>query len=865
VKTFFIFCFLTIVHWQITYGQLTDNFADNDFTNNPTWNGDDGKFLTLNGELKLQAPAVISTAYLSTPSYAINNAVWEFFLQMDFNPSSSNFSKIYPVSDQSNLSGSVKGYFVKVGNTADEISLYRQDGTIEIEIIHGLVGRVNVSTVKTKVKVTRDDNGNWQLFSDVGNTGIYSLEGAVTDNTHLSSSYFGVYCKYTATRSDKFHFDNFIVTGNPIPDSIPPVVEAIKVISSNQLQVVFSEKMDQISAETKTNYVVSNNLGSPAALEMQADGRTLNLTFDNNFPNGVSCKIDIAAVTDISGNAMDATQQSFLYFQSQPVTFKDIIITEIFADPDPKLGLPEAEYLELYNRSKDPINLADWSITDGSSVANFPFQILFPGEYLIVSGSQTSTQFSSYGKTVGVLNFPTLNNTGDNIVLKDIDNITIDSLQYKYTWYQNDDKKDGGWSLELIDPNNVCSESGNWVASENDSGGTPGKQNSVFANKPDLIGPKLISAFATSANTLSLIFNEKLDKDVPSSISFNIEPSLEITNVSFAEASLTSISLLLATDIKIKTLYTITTTNIYDCAGNNILSTDAEMEFALPEQPDSLDIVINEILFNPRSTGVDFVEVYNKSAKYINLKDFSIANILSDTIVNAQIITNIDLLIKPSSYLVLTEDGDVVKGEYVAAHEENFFAVGDLPSFNDDEGSVALVDNSAKVIDYFIYSKSMHSPFIKDEEGVSLERIAFNEATNLTQNWKSASSTVSYATPGYLNSNSKTDVSIRDESVKVDPEIFIPIAGHPDFTKINYNFEQGGYVANVKIYDTQGREIKQLANNELLGAEGFFRWDGDQDNGTKARVGYYVVAFEVFNDNGIVKTFRKRVVVATKF
>ena len=86
-----------------------------------------------------------------------------------------------------------------------------------------------------------------------------------------------------------------------------------------------------------------------------------------------------------------------------------------------------------------------------------------------------------------------------------------------------------------------------------------------------------------------------------------------------------------------------------------------------------------------------------------------------------------------------------------------------------------------------------------------------------------------------------------------------------NYTKINYNFDQGGYVANVKIYDAQGRTIKQLADNEILGTEGFFRWDGDADNGSKARVGYYVVAFEVFNDRGVVKTFRKRVVVATKF
>lgn len=75
----------------------------------------------------------------------------------------------------------------------------------------------------------------------------------------------------------------------------------------------------------------------------------------------------------------------------------------------------------------------------------------------------------------------------------------------------------------------------------------------------------------------------------------------------------------------------------------------------------------------------------------------------------------------------------------------------------------------------------------------------------------------------------------------------------------------GGYVANVKIVDPHGREVKRLADNELLGTDGFFRWDGDRENGSKASIGSYMVWFEVFDDAGTVRTFRKRVVVADKF
>jgi flagellar hook assembly protein FlgD len=95
----------------------------------------------------------------------------------------------------------------------------------------------------------------------------------------------------------------------------------------------------------------------------------------------------------------------------------------------------------------------------------------------------------------------------------------------------------------------------------------------------------------------------------------------------------------------------------------------------------------------------------------------------------------------------------------------------------------------------------------------------------------------------------------------VEPEIFQPLISGQDFTQIKYRFDRGGFVANIKIIDHQGRVIRQLAHNELLGTEGFFRWDGDQDNGSRARMGYYLVSFEIFDEGGILKTYKRRVAV----
>lgn len=761
---------LTLVHAYDCTAQFTDDFSDGDFTTNPVWAGNDSKFSITTNRLQLTAPAVADKAYLSTPSAAVNNAVWEFVVQLNFNPSSANLADVYLVSDNASLTSSLNGYFVRIGNTSDEVSLYKQTGTTVTEIIDGLDTRLTGTTIVLKVRVMRDHQGNWRLYSDVGLTGTYTQEGTQLDSvkndvTYLSSSYFGIVCTYTLSNAQNFFFDDFSVTGDPYIDP------------------------------------------------------------------------------------------------SQPTDYKDVIITEIFADPSPVIGLPEAEFVELFNRSDKIINLNGWRFTDGSSTALLS-GILNPNEYRIITATSSAPLFTAYGSTLGAANFPTLNNSSDNLVLKRNDDVLIDAVSYSDAWYRDDDKKQGGYTLELIDPANPCGEEDNWTASESPAGGTPGAQNSVYENKPDLTGPKLISAFLISPTTLRLTFNEKLSAQLPSTNQLVFLPQNIAINLAFEDATLRSWIITLSTPVQAGVLYAVQVTEAYDCNGNEILQEFATLEFALPEEAEEKDVLINEVLFNPRPTGVDFVEVYNNSDKYINLKSWSISNYENGTIANARNITTNDLLLPPHMYKVFTTSRNIVMGQYVQAKEENIFVVAALPSFNDDSGTVALVSAENVVVDFFSYTDDYHTPFLKDTEGVSLERISFAALTNNAANWHSASSTVGFATPGYINSAARG--GILADNVRVDPEIFEPINGQPAFTQIHYNFNSAGFVANLKILDFHGREIKRIANNATLGTTGFFRWDGDTANGTKARTGYYVLWMEVFNTHGKVESFRKRIVVASR-
>ena len=267
----------------------------------------------------------------------------------------------------------------------------------------------------------------------------------------------------------------------------------------------------------------------------------------------------------------------------------------------------------------------------------------------------------------------------------------------------------------------------------------------------------MLSSIPTSPFELQLKFDEKLEKRVPDGVAFNIDPLLEVGAVSFSNASLTTLKVSLADEIQPGIVYSINVENLYDCAGNLIQPEEATAEFGLPEGADSLDVLINEILFNPRPTGVDFVEIVNSSAKFINLRNWSLATMEDGILKNKTVLSDEDFLLKPGGILAVTENSNILMGEYLTSQEQHFLQVNDLPVFNDDLGSVAVVDATGNVIDYFHYSKDMHSVFIKDDEGVSLERIS---ATNSLpdQNWKSASSSVGFATPGYVNSNALPEV-----------------------------------------------------------------------------------------------------------
>ncbi|MEX2230817.1 MAG: lamin tail domain-containing protein [Cyclobacteriaceae bacterium] len=862
LKTFSVLL-LSLLVIQNPFAQVNDDFSDGDFTTSPSWNGTTSSFI-INNSYQLQLnSAIAGTSYLyidfsSSPS---ENVEWEFFVKQSFAPSGANFGRFYLISDQSDLSSPLNGYYLQFGEAGsnDAVELFRQSGTTSSSVCRANAAGIS-SAFEMRVKVTRKDQGQWEVFIDYTGGSDFSLHASGTDNTHKQSIYAGILCTYTITNATRFYYDDISIRRYNAPDTSPPEILSLSVASPQSMRLFFSEDPDRATAENPLNYYASPTPGNPASVRLQEDDKSVELFFSKPFINGKEGELTVNGIADATGNVMKKIALKFLYFEPSPVQFKDVIITEFCPDPSPQVGLPEAEFVEVLNRSENPIDLSGWTLSDEASSGKFEPIILLPGQYLILSAPSAAEKFSSFGQVLVVSPFPSINNSGDILVIKHSDGRTIDSLKFSTSWYSDDEKADGGWSLELIDPENICAEKNNWVAAETSVGGTPGKQNSAFANLPDNTGPKILTVTAEDAYSLLIVFNEKLESITPPAERFVVDPFLGISSVRFVDGSHTTLALTLLDQIQPSKNYSLAVSDVYDCSGNKIQDAFSQAYFVLPEKAEPHDVLLNEILFNPRPTGVDFVEIYNRSEKTIQLKNWSFRNFNSALGNSRVIFSKENLIIHPGQYRVFTEDAFALKGEYILGMEETFCET-DLPAFNDDEGSVAIVDEEGTVIDSMFYADEMHVPFISDGEGVSLERISFSPGSEKASNWRSASSTSGFATPGYLNSNARGDGYVDDGSVSVDPEILQPYVSSRDFTQIKYRFESGGFIANVKIFDQEGRAIRKIAQNQLLGAEGFFRWDGDEDNGSPARTGYYLVWFEIFNSAGQIKTFKKRVAI----
>jgi Lamin Tail Domain len=544
----------------------------------------------------------------------------------------------------------------------------------------------------------------------------------------------------------------------------------------------------------------------------------------------------------------------------------DVVIDEIMADPTPVIALPTNEWIELKNTTTSPINLQGWRIGDATGQSGpMPNFTLQPDSFVIVCTGSAVAAMSAFGTTISVTSFPSLDNDGDQLFLRAANGRTIHAVSYSSSWYQNVVKADGGWTLEMMDTKSPCTEMNNWKASVDVKGGTPGKKNSIDAINNDTESPELKRAYTTDNTTIVLVFDEPVDSLKAATLAnYSVDGGLTLLSATTLAPLFNTVQLKTVSPMASNTIYTVTASNITDCKNNTIGSSN-KARFGLPVDAAAAELIINEILFNPRSNGYDFVEVYNRSNKIFDASKIYIANRNSSGIISSQrLLATTPCYIFPGDYFVATEDADNLALNFLVQNPDNVLVLSSLPSYSDDEGDAVILNFQGTVVDEVKYKDDWHFKLIDNAEGVSLERIDPDAASQDVNNWHSAASTAGYGTPTYKNSQYKLTQAI-NATIEITPKVFSPDNdGRDDIATVQYKIDEPGYVANITIFDAAGRPVRNLVRNGTLGLTGYWNWDGLDDKGLKLPVGTYILFTEIFNLQGKKQKFKNTVVLARK-
>ncbi len=373
----------------------------------------------------------------------------------------------------------------------------------------------------------------------------------------------------------------------------------------------------------------------------------------------------------------------------------------------------------------------------------------------------------------------------------------------------------------------------------------------VLPFEVDRTPPSVSSVKASSPNILTVEFSEALDM-----VSALDRQHYKVNNgiggpsqVTFAAGSSNTVLLQFDMDFDPSLDYSLNIEEVMDVNGNTMEASSWPFVYIGP--PDKGDLLISEILFNPYPGEEDFLEIYNPTNHPIDLTGCTIRNDYRDISKTLQ-----EGIIPSKSYLAISQDTQSLIMRY-KPDPGAIFQKFNLPPFNNEQGNAMLISPSGVVIDSMNYDQEMHFSLIDDPEGVSLERLSFDVPATQKDNWHSAAKSTRYATPGYQNSNLIPISNGEDRFFWVRKTFSPNQDGVDDIMVLGYMLDKPGYVANFKVFDVAGNQIKVLASNELLGTTGNIIWDGLDDNGSRAAIGHYILSGEIFHPQGEVIHVKK--------
>jgi len=695
-------------------------------------------------------------------------------------------------------------------------------GSQVVEIIQtGIDFQESIGTLAAPYfKAERVPGGRWTIWCSInGEEAAAVVIGTGQEVEPPGGRLVGIRYSYSSAQDRKLWIDNIRIDGEFSRDTLPPRPVALYAGYPATLKIEFDEHV-----HPAVDFGCKWNGDGYSAVTTER--QVMEIAFNGYFPNRVRQEVLLRGVEDADGNMLPDTVLSFTLDLPE---YGDVVIHEIMPDPDPPVAGNVDEYIELFNRSERTFNMQDWMLTVNGRKLIIPGGELPPGGYIVLNCSSF------------------LPNSGGEISLTDRDHRLVHVLDYGDPAVLDPEKAEGGWSLERCDPHAICAGSEGWVFSEDESGGTPGRKNSVTCTLIDSRGPVPEGFGLPDSCLLRLYFRERIleDPGQPAvSLTIDGQPARPqyLSNPHVAR----TLDFCFPEDVWSDGKAEVALRGARDCNGHRIQPLSAIL--TLPVIAREGSVLINEIMYEPAESGGEFVELINMTREVIDLSGLGIKFLTEpDQQRAAEPLCRESRLLLPGDMVVVCASEKVLRALYAPADSIVLIEIPGWQSLGNSGGCIHLQNRSLGEVDRVCYTPEMHHDLLAVSSGVSLERISTEGSSDDKRNWTSASFSAGYATPGLPNS-----ISVEREEavewVRVSPTVISPdMDGHADLMQISIGSGVAGQVLSVLITDLQGHTVSKLLDHEVGSQEDEVTWHGTDDSGRMVPPGLYVVHVRSWN------------------
>jgi len=527
--------------------------------------------------------------------------------------------------------------------------------------------------------------------------------------------------------------------------------------------------------------------------------------------------------------------------------YGQVYLTEIMFNPLEDEDI--YEFVEIWNSGSDSVDLSGWRLGDGSGEDEIiPAQsgLILPGGWFgLILDPDYFNSSRIYDSLIGdqciiltvtssALGSSGLNNSAAETVNL-IDNFGVVPAAYQYTIGNLP-----GYSEEkiILDGEDIPA---NWSDSQS-LYGSPGFSNTVSPDSLDLAVLSLTyePAMPINGETIYLtavVKNTGVEVFPPFTLGFMLDDGDGVFTVEeiFELVSSGSINSGEEREISIETVPLVTGWYNFAAkvmeADDDTLNNLAACAIYIGAEINSL--TFNEVMYKPVAGEAEWLEIYNNSAGEMSLTGWSFADADSSDKIWFNVAS-----ISGGGMLVIAKDSSILD-LYQQMESINLLVTSSWNALNNTGDTLYLFDPAGNIIDQLDYGSDWGGV----DNGISMERITPQSAL-----WLPCADEDG-GTPGRQNSVYFTPMEGNSAVLTAIPEVFSPDGdGFEDVCEINVRLPVPYARINLRIFDTNGRLVKFLVRNDIVGSSSAFVWDGNWDDGKNGRIGVYIVHLEAISE-----------------